>query len=569
MVIHACRPALALVLRKGIGSHSHNRHGHGISLVGSPDSLCRFITIHNRHPDIHQNHIKIACVPAQVHLQAFPAIMSHKALRPVILQQEGGDFQVHFIVVHHQNPLACQNILVIIFFFPLAFHQLRCQLHRSIYLEGTSLSQLAFYLYFAAHKLHNFLDNRHSQPCARHLFLGALPGKWCKQPIFQKILAHAHARILHSQDEHCLPGLALNRLLCHIYRHRATLAVVLQGIGQDVGGNALDVHRAAKNISVLCLKSLVNHFHIIFPGYGLHSRQQAFHHFFQIPVLPEQLNLAAFNLAHIKHIINQHVQLMAGGLDFLQCLPDTFLVIQAFHGNIRHADNPVHRGAHIMAHAAEEIRLCLAGPFGLLQRLQQMGVGLLQLPLVLLFLPFFLINALPAKQQGDSIRKGISLNHHDIQPYPAHIGSIILQLHGVLVPELDLEIFYPQSIPQHILIFTGCTANHNIDGLFHRQCAVPPHKRMTIQLHHRCYLVQQQIQAPCSKKHLANGPHHIYFLLQGLIQRLSPRQSLTQACPHIVHINTPILHDNTTGHNHSPKTLVYSLNPSISASVSL
>ena len=304
------------------------------------------------------------------------------------------------------------------------------------------------------------------------------------------------------------------------------------------------MHRTAINILMLCLKSFVNHINIIFLGNSLHPRQQAFHNLFQIRMLPEQLNLAALNLAHIKHIINQHVQLMAGGLDFLQCLPDALLIIQAFHGNIRHADNPVHRRAHIMAHAAEEIRLCLTGSFGLRQSLQQMGVGLLQLPLVLLFLPFFLINALPAKQQGYNIRKGIPLNHHDIQPYPAHIGSIILQLHGVLVPELDLQIFYPQSITQHILIFRGCTVNHDIDGIFHRQCTVPPHKRMTIQLHHRRYLVQQQVQAPCSKKHLADGPHHIYFLLQGLIQRLSPRQSLTQACPHIVHINTPILPDN-------------------------
>ena len=67
----------------------------------------------------------------------------------------------------------------------------------------------------------------------------------------------------------------------------------------------------------------------------------------------------AFDFGHVHDIVDQAEQMLAGGCNFAQAVLYLLRVFQVGVRNRRHADNPVHRGADIVAHIGKEFAFCL------------------------------------------------------------------------------------------------------------------------------------------------------------------------------------------------------------------
>ena len=78
-------------------------------------------------------------------------------------------------------------------------------------------------------------------------------------------------------------------------------------------------------------------------------------------------DLAAFNLRHIQHIIDQAQKVVAGEPDFVQAVLYTFRILEVGVGNLRHPGNHIHGCTYIMAHPGEELRLGRVRQLGGLQ----------------------------------------------------------------------------------------------------------------------------------------------------------------------------------------------------------
>ena len=71
-----------------------------------------------------------------------------------------------------------------------------------------------------------------------------------------------------------------------------------------------------------------------------------------------QVQLARFNTAHVKHVIDKRKQVVRRKLNLSKEVPHLFLVANMDCRKFRIADNRIHRGTDIMAHVVEEHRLC-------------------------------------------------------------------------------------------------------------------------------------------------------------------------------------------------------------------
>ena len=70
---------------------------------------------------------------------------------------------------------------------------------------------------------------------------------------------------------------------------------------------------------------------------------------------------AAFDLGDIQNIVDQRQQVTARRGDLVQTVPHIASVVQMELGDLRHADDGVHRRADIVRHGGEEPRFCLVG----------------------------------------------------------------------------------------------------------------------------------------------------------------------------------------------------------------
>ena len=75
----------------------------------------------------------------------------------------------------------------------------------------------------------------------------------------------------------------------------------------------------------------------------------------------DQRQLTALNFAHVQHVVDEAEQMSGGEIDFIETIQHPVLVAQAALGNRGHANNTVHRRAHIMGHAGEKVALCRVG----------------------------------------------------------------------------------------------------------------------------------------------------------------------------------------------------------------
>ena len=94
-----------------------------------------------------------------------------------------------------------------------------------------------------------------------------------------------------------------------------------------------------------------------------------------------ELHLAALQLVHIQHVVDQFEQEAGSHHDLLPTFLLLGLVPDVMAGDFDHAANPVDRGADVVAHAAQKIRLGRVRASGLRDGLAKLAL-LLQLALL-------------------------------------------------------------------------------------------------------------------------------------------------------------------------------------------
>ena len=216
----------------------------------------------------------------------------------------------------------------------------------------------------AAHHIHDIFGNGHAKagtlyPAYRG---GALPLEGFKD-LLRELLAHTNAVVLDA--ELILPAAAhLTGKLPHPHRDRAARRGKLDGVGQQIqqyliqpGLIAVDVlighiHGVHIKLQLLCINlSADDGFQVV-----QHIRKVDFHLF--------QMDLSAFNAAHIQHIVDEGEQMVAGCKGLGKVVLHPILIVDIADRQRGKADDGVHGGADIVGHIGKEGALGAVGGLG-------------------------------------------------------------------------------------------------------------------------------------------------------------------------------------------------------------
>ena len=229
----------------------------------------------------------------------------------------------------------------------------------------------------AAHQVYQLLGDGHTQTRALKLGAGVfalLRKRFIDVPL--ELLAHTDAGILNREAVDGV-GRILRQLIQRIV-DGAAHAVVLDRIAGNIGNHALDVQRAAVDVVVHVVElHVAGQLHTV--ALGVQGVPVAGQQLIQVERLVQNHHAAAFQPAHIQHIVNQRFQLQARGGQLGQRTADHLGVIGVVLRNLGHTQNSVQRGADVMAHAGEEVCLGLVRSLGAVTRLNQPLLPLVQL----------------------------------------------------------------------------------------------------------------------------------------------------------------------------------------------
>ena len=330
----------------------------------------------------------------------------------------------------------------------------------------------------AAHHINDVLGNRHAQTGALNLAHrgGTLPLEGLEDPL-REFLAHADTGVLHPDLIQSLPLWGIGKL-CHTDGNRAAGGCEFNRVGQQVQEHLIQAGFVAEHILI----GHIQHIHIQLQLLGVNLTADdglnVMKHVGQVHFLLLQLDFAAFDAAHVQHIVDQAQQMVAGREDFRQIILNLFRIRYIGNGKGRKPDDCVHGRADIVRHTAEERALC---PVGALRGVD----SVLQIPADLLFLGavgenqnvLFASPNLPA--QGGNME-------------PAHLSGLLMNvfpipfrlLPGMNVRELvqnqdglrihDQPIHYPNIFPclclrdAHQLLNVGTDVFHpQVGGVQH------------------------------------------------------------------------------------------------------
>ena len=154
--------------------------------------------------------------------------------------------------------------------------------------------------------------------------------------------------------------------------NQAALGGEFQGVAQDVQQHLVQPHAVAADI----LRGDIVNGHVellvLGPDLGLGDADDAVHHLPEGDLIHVQRQLAAFDLAHIQHVVDEPQEVAAGEGDFFQAVLNLLPVVNVGGGDGGHAHNGVHGGPDVVGHVGEEFTLGLVGLDGLLPGLLQL-----------------------------------------------------------------------------------------------------------------------------------------------------------------------------------------------------
>ena len=150
--------------------------------------------------------------------------------------------------------------------------------------------------------------------------------------------------------------------------HKTFLGRELHGIAQEIQQHLVQPHTVAINflrkdiadedIEFLPVRLDLRTYDI---AHGLHGLAEG-------KRLHGKHHLAAFDLRHVQHVIDQAQQLLSCQRDLAQAVLHASRIIHMAAGDARHADDRVHRRADIVAHVGKELALRPVGGLRILPR---------------------------------------------------------------------------------------------------------------------------------------------------------------------------------------------------------
>ncbi len=216
-------------------------------------------------------------------------------------------------------------------------------------------------LNISAHHINDILGNRKPQSGTLYSAFcnGLFPCKRIKC-IFLEFVRHAHTIITDTEHIFCISGSAA-RFLADPDIDHSSCRSELYRITHHVQQHLVQTELICDNIlmhHILCINIQI----LLFCNYiSLHDRDQVMDNVRKMDFHFLQLHNAAFNSAHVQHIIDQAEQMLAGDVDLLQVLYDHFLIIHMRNSQCSIADHRIHRCTDVMRNTVEESGLCLIG----------------------------------------------------------------------------------------------------------------------------------------------------------------------------------------------------------------
>ena len=262
---------------------------------------------------------------------------------------------------------------------------------------------LRFHFDGAAHQVHQALGDGHAQARALDVVhrRGAFPFVGFKD-LGREFLAHAHTSILHVQVVETRFPVGAGLVQGH--RDAAPLGRKLVGVADQVQQDAVQAAHVAQHRPVGNARCC----HRVMQPLGLHLGHEHIadfvHGLHQVGLLQFQLDLTAFNTAHIQHVVDQGQQVLAGCLDLCQVIFRFRRKVFLLAGQHSVPDNRVHGRADVVAHVGKEGTL---------------GAGtLLRRPLLPFRLPF------PGQDETEDQEQ----DHHDDEDHAEHHVHLHIQV---------------------------------------------------------------------------------------------------------------------------------------------
>ena len=153
---------------------------------------------------------------------------------------------------------------------------------------------------------------------------------------------------------------------------------ILYGVGQQIDQDLVEVELVADELFRGTPVDLELQGLALVLGLGQEDGVQLLHQLRQAEGRDVQRRLAALDLAHVQHVVDEAEQVVAGGGDLPGVFPHLLRGLRVLVQQHRKADNGVHGGADVVGHIGQKRALGLVGPVGLGEGLAE-EVFLLQL----------------------------------------------------------------------------------------------------------------------------------------------------------------------------------------------
>ena len=338
------------ILHKGVGRHGNNGNQLRILSRQGAYGACGGKAVHHRHHHIHQNAVKGAHRAGGKQLQRLPAIVHHRDLGAGILQKSLRNFGVQLVILgqHQLEPLKAELFGCVFFPAFLLLGNLKGQRDH----KGGAHALAAAHLNAAVHFIHQLFHNGHAKAGALIHTAGIrmLLHKGIKN-VFYKMVAHANAGI---RDRP-----AVNHLLfgffhsLHLGVHLAAGAVVFDAVGVNIQKQLAQMQRAAvytAAIARLGCGQIILHGNGKPGGAALYNGDDLGKQLPKRKGFVRQHDLAAFQLAHLQHIVDQRKQMPCRHKHFIAVGVYKRMVIGVVFIDLQQADNAVEGRADIVAH---------------------------------------------------------------------------------------------------------------------------------------------------------------------------------------------------------------------------
>ena len=154
------------------------------------------------------------------------------------------------------------------------------------------------------------------------------------------------------------------RKLPHPHRDHAARRGELDGVGQQVQQHLIQPGLVAVDVLVGHIHGVHIQIQLLCVDLPADDGLQVVQHIREVDLGLFQMDLSAFDAAHIQHIVDEGEQVVAGSEGLGEVILHPFLVVDVADRQCGEADDGIHGGADIMGHIGKEGALGTVGGLG-------------------------------------------------------------------------------------------------------------------------------------------------------------------------------------------------------------